>query len=375
MTPASAIVSTARRTGDIRPFVEQDIPQVARLHQAIFKPASVREGFVNSAYHAYFTRVFLHNPSRNPALPSLVYQEPDGRIIGFLGVAPRRIIVNGRRFQAAISSQFVVDPSRGAGLVAVRLAKAFFDGPQDLSISDEANDGTRRMWEGLGGTTSLLHSMQWTRPLKPARFVLSLVGERRGFATVAAMARPLAAIADAFATRSSASPLHASRPRGSSEDLTEETFLEHLPAFAGERSLRVEYDDRSAHWLWERARQRKPNGVLHASVIRHDRTIAGWFVYHLGRDRVADVLQIAGTRSSIHDVLDHLFDHASRQGAVAASGRVEPRFLQALSDAHGVFHRRGPWVLISARQPELLRCFQSENAFFSRLDGEWCLGF
>jgi hypothetical protein len=374
MSPVSAVIGAARRTGDIRPFVEQDIPQVARLHQAIFKPASAQSGLAGGSYHAYFTRVFLHNPSRNPALPSLVYQEPGGRIIGFLGVAPRRIILNGRRFQAAISSQFVVDPSTGAGLVAVRLAKAFFDGPQDLSISDEANDGTRRIWEGLGGTTSLLHSMHWTRPLKPARFMLSLLGERRGFGTVAAIARPMAAIADAVARRSSASPLHLSQPRTSSEDLTEEMFLEHLPVFAGDRSLRVEYDDRAAHWLWERARQRK-RGVLHASVIREDQAIVGWFVYHLGPDHVADVLQIAGTRSSIHDVLNHLFHDAARQGAVAASGRVEPRFLQALSDAHCVFHRRGPWVLISARQPELVRCFQSEHAFFSRFDGEWCLGF
>jgi hypothetical protein len=40
-----------------------------------------------------------------------------------------------------------------------------------------------------------------------------------------------------------------------------------------------------------------------------------------------------------------------------------------------VFHCRGPWVLVHAKQPELVRCFQGEKAFFSRLDGEWALGF
>jgi hypothetical protein len=375
MSTASAVVGTARRTGEIRPFVEQDVPQVARLHQAIFTPAAPRGGRAGGSYHAYFTRVFLHSPWRNPALPSLVYQEPDGQVAGFLGVAPRRIVVDGRRFQAAISSQFVVERSTGAGLVAVRLAKAFFDGPQDLSISDEANDGTRRIWEGLGGTTSLVHSMHWVRPLKPARFVLSLVGRRRGCAAIAVMARPVAVIADAIATRSSFSPLYTEQPGGSLVDLTEQIFLEQFARFAGDRSLRVEYDDRSTHWLWERVRHRKPDGVLHASVLRHDHTILGWFMYHLGRDRVADVLQIAGTRSTIHDVLEHLFHDAARRGAVAASGRVEPRFLQALSDVHCVFHCRGPWVLVHAKQPELVRCFQGEKAFFSRLDGEWALGF
>jgi hypothetical protein len=74
-------------------------------------------------------------------------------------------------------------------------------------------------------------------------------------------------------------------------------------------------------------------------------------------------------------VLDHLFAHAAHEGAIALTGRLEPRFLQSLSDKHCVFHMRGPWVLVSARRPELLRPFQSGDTFFSRFDGEWCLGF
>jgi hypothetical protein len=77
----------------------------------------------------------------------------------------------------------------------------------------------------------------------------------------------------------------------------------------------------------------------------------------------------------IHHVLRHLFQHAWSQGAVAAIGRMEPRFLQAFSDAYCVFHRRGPWMLVNSRRPELVRSFQTGDASFSRLDGEWCLGF
>jgi hypothetical protein len=78
---------------------------------------------------------------------------------------------------------------------------------------------------------------------------------------------------------------------------------------------------------------------------------------------------------AIGDVLDHLFYQASEQGVVAVTGRLEPRFLQALSDKYCVLHRRGPWVLLKARRPELVRSFENGDAVFSRLDGEWCLGF
>src|SRR5207249_10440499 len=105
-------------------------------------------------------------------------EEGGGRIVGFVGVGRRGLSMNGHRLLAAISSRFVVDPAGRAGVVAVRLAKAFLDGPQDLSISDEATDVSRRIWEGLGGTTSLLHSLHWTRPLRPARLALSLLRNR-----------------------------------------------------------------------------------------------------------------------------------------------------------------------------------------------------
>jgi hypothetical protein len=35
----------------------------------------------------------------------------------------------------------------------------------------------------------------------------------------------------------------------------------------------------------------------------------------------------------------------------------------------------GPWVLVHARDPEFVRAFEHGDAFFSRLEGEWCLRF
>ena len=51
------------------------------------------------------------------------------------------------------------------------------------------------------------------------------------------------------------------------------------------------------------------------------------------------------------------------------------RDVQALTDRYCLLHRRGPWVLVNARHPELLRPFETGEASFTRFDGEWCLGF
>ena len=156
-----------RGTARVRPFVEADIAQVAEVHRAAFRRGNDTGA---AEYTEYFTRVFLDTADRG--ISSLVFQDHDGRIVGFVGIVPRRIAIAGRHYHAAISSQFIVDPSTHVALVALRLAKAYLDGPQDLSIADEANDVSRKIWEGLGGTTALLLSMYWTRALRPAQLGL-----------------------------------------------------------------------------------------------------------------------------------------------------------------------------------------------------------
>ena len=361
--------------GRIRAFAETDIPQVADLHQAVFRTGDRCAGAEPEAYASYFRSVFLEHPSRDSALPSLVYEEESGRIAGFLGVVARRMSMDGRPLRAAISSQFIVDPKGRSALVAVQLAKTFFDGPQDVSISDEANDLSRKLWEGLGGTTALLQSIYWTRPLRPARLVLSFLRNRTALGPLAAVTDPPSRIVDALATRLPGSHLFQSRPQEFADDLRSETFLAGLPEFAG-GSLRVEYDHRTFEWLLERARRRKADGSLHTAVIRNkEAIIMGWYLYSLDPGGTAEVLQIAAKPWSIDRVLDHLFYRAWRQGAMAVTGRLEPRFLQALSDKDRLFHRRGPWMLVSSKRPEVVRAFQIGDAFFSRFDGEWCLGF
>ena len=247
--------------GFVRPFSEADIPAVARLHETVFNTSVRAESAGQDGYHSYFRDVFLRGPSQDPSLPSLVYQENTGAVAGFLGAVPRRLTMNQRQFQAVISSQFVVDPGSRVALVAVALVKAFLEGPQDLSISDEATDTSRRIWEALGGTTALLHSLHWTRPLRPARFALSLMRERSPLRALAAAAGPLALAFDAVATRVRHSHLYQAKPGVSAvDDLTEHTVLAYEPTFVRSSALRVEYDETTLRWVMRRQVRPVPPG-------------------------------------------------------------------------------------------------------------------
>lgn len=361
----------------VRPFVEEDIPRVADLHRRVFRTAEPTATGWMESYRRYLSEVFLNNPLGDGALTSLVCEEGPGKVVGFLGVMPRRIVFNGQPALMAVCSQFVVDPTR-RGQVGLRILKRCFEGPQDLSMTDETGDDTRtrKIWEWCGGTTALPYSIHWIRPLRPARFALAFLGRRKSLAPFAGASAPAARIVDAIATRLAQSPFHLSPPRGSREDLDEAMLLAWLPEFAADRSLRPDYDDRSVKWVLERAGQREGPGHFRKVLVRDEEgEITGWYLYYANRGGISEVLQIAARAHAVHQVLDHLLDDAFRQGALALSGRLEPAFAQELSEKCCLLYRRGYWMLIHSKKPELLQAIQRGDAFLTRLEGEWCLRF
>src|SRR5262252_3774177 len=159
----------------IRRLAEDDIAAVC----ALFSRAHPEARWTSqAACEAYFREILLDNPWSDLELPSWVAEEED-RMTGFAGVVPRRMLFRGRSIRVAVGCQFMVDPNRRNGLTALQLARAALSGPQDLFIADGANDSSRHLWAGLGGTAPLLYNLHWIRPLRPARFALSLLEDRR----------------------------------------------------------------------------------------------------------------------------------------------------------------------------------------------------
>jgi Acetyltransferase (GNAT) domain len=369
--------STALRLSQIRPFTTEDIPQVADLHRRVFGLADRTSPELIEAYRVYLTEVFLNNPWRNELPDSCVYEENNGRITGFLGVMPRRMRFLGQVVQARITSQFVVDPDF-RGRVGLKLLSATLAGPQDITIADESNADSRKLWEGLGGATSNLYSMRWFYPLRLCQFAL-WTSKKRQFLPpfVSAISQPVARILDGLVPRILKFPCPPSAPRVFGEDLDCETLSDCLSEVGRTQSIRPDYDHRSLSWVLQRAGQMQRCGRLQKVLVRTEkREIAGWYLYYANPGGVSEVIQLYYVKPTFsRDVLDHLLCHAWGQGATAVSGRMEPGMMQTFSDRHCIFHCGPQWVLIHSRRPELLNAFNGGTAGFSRLDGEWCFHF
>jgi hypothetical protein len=357
----------------IRIFAEDDVPAVAALFERVYPDQRWPS---RAACEAYFREILFGNPWRDPELPSWVAEE-DGRIAGFAGVVPRPMLFRGRAIRAAVGCQFMVDPNRRHGLTAMQLARAALSGSQDLFIADGANDLSRQMWTALGGTAPLLYNLHWTRPLRPARFALSLLEERRTLPPLLTLpARPLGALADALAAR-----LLPDRLNREEVDLAEDTLdvpamLSHLPDVADGNALQPQYDAHALAWLLEQTARKARHGKLRArAVLEGGRRLIGWYLYYVRAGGVSEVVQVAACNGSFGRVLQRLFVDAWRHGAAAVRGRLDPRHVQELSDRHCWFRREGTWTLVHSRHADLAAAIHQGNAFLSRLEGEWWLRF
>src|SRR5688572_25367286 len=200
----------------VRPLCERDIPGVAELHRRVLRGnAPAINGWVQG-YRDYFADVFLNDAALSTGLASLVYLR-EGRIAGFLGIMPRLMRFHGRPLLAAVCSQFVVDPAE-RGQAGLQMLKRCFDGDQDLSITDEAGDGTRKIWQWSGGATALPYSIHWIRPLRPTQAALAVGPEGSWRAPLASVLSPLARAVDAIVARP-AGRFRPPRARGSREPL------------------------------------------------------------------------------------------------------------------------------------------------------------
>jgi hypothetical protein len=361
--------------GRIRAFVQDDIPRVAELNWQFLQG---QKGPHPSRLEKYFQEVFFNNPWFDSSIGSLVYEEGQ-RVVGFQGVVPRPMSLNGKPIQAAFGSSLVVHPESRSTLAGLKLVSTLMDGKQDLVMTDTANRISQKVWVGLGGSTSAAYGIQWARPLRPVPYglyVMSKLG-KEGFSGAGGRAgRVLGKAISAVATRI---PLGRSRrpcDGVSEEPLDIDALLYSCLSHSTARySLRPEYNRESLTWLLDFMSQMKAYGNLHKVALRDSaKEIIGWYIYYLKHGGIADVVQVGAAKPYMKKVLDHLFCDARNRGAIALHGRLEIQHGQELSEARCFFWGTIP-LLFHTRNPELARLVQQGEAFLSRLDGEWCLRY
>ena len=371
MQPSSVTPQEAG-PGRIRTLMRSDIPYLVALSQQAFR---LTERVGADAMAAYFERIFFHNPWVDADLPSLVYEDETGRVGGFVGVVPRRMLFRGEPIRVAVTTQLMVAPRYG-GRVGHRLMSQLLSGPQELSITDDANDAARRLWESLGGECSPIYGLRWTRPLRPCSYAARRLARGAFGRGVVSAARPLLAAADAITARLHG-PTSVAPPPGTIEPLDARTMVALLEDVVGGHALRPVYDDASLQWLFAQLAEKAICGGLRQMLVRGATgQVAGWFVYCLNAGGTGEVIQVAARRSAEKTVLRFLFWDAWRHGAWALAGRVEPWLVDALGGANWAILRwLHQWTLVHSPQPEILHAIERGDALLSHLDGEWWLSF
>jgi hypothetical protein len=347
--------------GHIRPFCKTDIPQTARLHREVFGVPATRD--IDDRYRKYFLRTFLSPPLSD--LRPLVHEEDNGRITGFLGIVGRRFMLDRRPVSAALSSQFVVHKDARKKFVGVMLLRQFLMGPQALSFADEANENSRIIWEKLGGSTAAPYSLHWVAPLHPAKFLAAIGPER--WRPLMKAAASLSCLADAaffsMCRRLASEPI----PALTAGELCSQSVPDLI-------SNQMQYMLRPCYEAGEL--QSRIDGSTHTALLRRPAgDIAGWYIYHLSKNRIAEVLQVGCNPASAKEVIAHLFADVIDKRAIAVSGRLEPHIAQALPLRFPIFYRRLGTMLIHSKDLRILETIRSGNALLSRIDGEWAVRF
>jgi len=365
---APLILPTAPERGrSVRALEPGDLGDVARLFQKTFRG---KTGPAPASLQSYLSEIFISHPWRDEELMSRVHVSDSGRVDGFIGVLPLRLNLGGRQLRAAVAGSLMVDEPAKNPLAGARLFRAFFSGPQDISLSETANALAQGMWTRLGGRVLPLLSMEWLHMLKPAGTGVSILSERT---PVANILRPFAWLADGVLSRFNSIPVRAEAPARMrytrDEEADEEAFIAYALRYASKFSLRPEWDAGVLRWLLPHVAQKERYGTVSRRLVYGNGPdpIGGYIVYSRPGG-VAWVLHILAESARIEPTLDSLIDYARNHGAVALRGRTHPMLMVPLFQRGCVFVHRSS-MLVHAREAGLIEAV-SGNALISGLAGE-----
>jgi len=356
----------------LRTLERDDIPGVVTLFDRVYPE---HRWTSREACESYFREILLDSPWSDLDLPSWIVED-DRRVVGFAGILPRPMLFRGRSIRVAVGAQFMVDPEERRSLTGLKLAKAVLSGPQDLFIADGSNTQARRMWQGIGGSVPLVHNLHWTRPLRPARQLLSALEQMNGYRPLAIAARPLGSAVDAIAARIRPNQFHLNGSDVIECELDAAVMLPHLPEAMRGNLLQPIYDAYTLSWLLQEVARKKLHGSLRARAVLDGKgQLMGWYLYYLLAGGVSELIQLNARDGALDTVLRRLLVDAWTQGAVAVRCRLDPRHLETLSERHCLLRREDPATLVHTKDAELAAAFHQGEAFITRLEGEWWLRF
>lgn len=356
--------------GEIKIFGEEHSTEVAELYLRVMRG---RRNVQSQRLAAYFRHIFLQYPWRQDGYNSLIYIDGN-KIVGFIGMMRRPMLLAGREISVAVYSQFMMDREAHRGMGGLALLRKCLDGSQELNFTDGSAEGSSKVWESVGGEKVGLYSFNWLRVLRPVATIQEhSTGRRQGGVwtaingAAAILGMPIDAVAQRFL-----------QPRSPFETVAVDsgTLFETITEIGWREKLKPSYERESFGWLISEAAQAK-YGQLRMRVTREqDGKVCGWFVYYLKPGGACYLLQIGARRADQYrGVLRALFADAAAGGGTCVKGQSQPRHLVDLTEEHCLFRHPQSSVLIASRDPELKAAIHRGDAALSRLDGESWLRF
>jgi hypothetical protein len=357
----------------VRPLEAQDIPAVADMFQRMLrrKPVPPPAGLAH-----YMRGFYLDAPRYGDDIHSLVHLDGAGRVSGFIGVHVMPMTFNGRRLRAAICGSLMASDRGQDPLAGARLMKAFLDGPQDLSVSETANEIATQLWVRLRGEVLTPYSLDWVRIIRPARFALHPVAHRFGPARLLA---PLADAADHVLRRRivqgrmrwSALSSRGTGQKGlEAREIDAARFVRLLEPLTGQYPLRPDWAACGLDRMLADAREKPDLGdLVFMSVSTVSGKEVGAFAYYAKRGGIGRVLQVLARPGQAGPVLDCLVDDAAARGLSGLRGRTQPALMEAMLARRFAFLPVASTVAHS-RDSEILRAMTGSRAFLNGLAGE-----
>ncbi|MBA4312019.1 MAG: hypothetical protein C0417_05265 [Chlorobiaceae bacterium] len=351
--------------GFVRKFKQDDIETVIDLNTRLFPESA---SLSKEAQRNIFEDVCFRNPWFDEEISSLVHVESDGRISGFLGVIPRKMVFDGKNIRVAVGQHLMADRST---LASFQLFRSFMSGPQDLSMTDMAIDHARIIWERRNGSVVYLHSIYWRKPLRPFRFAMSYLTKEKNLSPIFKFSTPIWTLLDSVLNKIPNSPFRQTKINISAEQLSEEQFLNNIDQYIQNHKLKPAYTSDSIRWLFKTLGNEKRFGTFQHTLLRNDDgNIIGWYLYNLKPKGRSEVIQIVSDKHSIKSVLEHLFHHAWSSGSVELCGRLDPQYMKEFSDKYCLFMPGRNWMLVHSNNSEISNTILKGDAFLSRLEGD-----
>ena len=354
----------------VRAFAKEDVADVLALRRQCFGGT---EHESQDALARYFTELFFGHPWYDEALPSLVAEDAGHRIVGFLGVIPRPMTLDGTAIRVATTTHFMAARSAGP-LVAAALLRALFRGPQELSIADVSSAKVRQLWTGLGGAQVPGGTLTWNRLIRPAGHAAAKLGGR---GLMASSARTAARAIDGVVSRRVAQLRPPNRPvTGVRRALSDTELLDGLRQSGEGRALRAVYDEATLGWLLGMMTRKRWFGTLRRThvVDAHERSM-GWYVVYTRPHGAALVADVCARPGAVDTVLDHLLDESAEAGATTVSGRFDCRIADDVAARGALILATPNGIVAHSRDSEVLARVTRESTPISRLDGEWWMAF